>query len=118
MHLPSAPSSTNVPAQKNRVESASGLKSQFRADKMSLEKVGLNAMNKFDSRTIAAMRAVLVEVCSHIPPSSSSTRVAIASRLLECASMGEKSYGSLLAVARRAVIDQFGNVDAIRTTFR
>jgi hypothetical protein len=63
-------------------------------------------VNKFDSKTVAAMRSVLEEVCSHIPPTASSTRTFVASRILECASTGEESYDGLLAAARRAVLDQ------------
>lgn len=75
-------------------------------------------MNKFDNQTIAAMRSVLEEVCSHIPPNASSARTFVASRILECASKGEETYDGLLAAGRRAVLDQFGNTDALRATFR
>lgn len=69
-------------------------------------------MNKFDSKTVAAMRSVLEEVCSHIPPTASSTRTFVAARILECASTGEETYDGLLAAARRAVLDQDRNGDA------
>ena len=75
-------------------------------------------MNKFDNKTIAAMRSVLDEVCSHIPSNASSARTFVASRILECASKGEETYDGLLAAGRRAVIDQFGNADVLRATFR
>ena len=75
-------------------------------------------MNKFDNKTIAAMRSVLDEVCSHIPRNASSARTFVAARILECASGGEQTYDSLLAAGRRAVLDQFGNADALKATFR
>jgi hypothetical protein len=66
-------------------------------------------VNKFDSKTVAAMRSVLEEACSHIPPSASSARTFVASRILECASTGEETYDGLLAAARRAILDQDRN---------
>jgi hypothetical protein len=75
-------------------------------------------MNKFGSTTVATMRAVLEEVCVHIPRNSTSVRAFIASQILKCASAGEESYDGLLTAARRAVIDQFGNIDAVRRSFR
>ena len=71
-------------------------------------------MKQFNSETVTAMRTVLEEVCSHIPPNSTSARTFIASRILECASKGEQTYAGLLDAGRRAVIDQFGNVDVLR----
>jgi hypothetical protein len=75
-------------------------------------------MNEFDSTAVTTMRNVLEEVCVHIPRSSTSARAFIASQILKCASAGEQSYDRLLAAARRAVIDQFGNIDAVRSSFR
>ncbi len=75
-------------------------------------------MKTFDRETIEAMRTVLEEVCSHIPADSTSARSFIASRILECAGTGEHSYGGLLSAGRRAVIDQFGGVDAVGSPFR
>ena len=74
-------------------------------------------MNQFGSTTVTTMRAVLEEVCIHIPQNSTSTRAFIASQILKCAGEGEESYEGLLAAARRAVIDQFGNVDAVQARF-
>jgi hypothetical protein len=75
-------------------------------------------MNRFDPETVAAMRSVLEEVCSHIPSGSTETRSFVASKLVECASQGHQSHDLLLNAGRRAVIDQFGNVDAVRKLFR
>jgi hypothetical protein len=75
-------------------------------------------MNQFGGTTVSTMRTVLEEVCVHIPQNSTSARVFIASQILKCATAGEESYEGLLAAARRAVIDQFGNVDAVRSGFR
>jgi hypothetical protein len=75
-------------------------------------------MNKFDSKTIAAMRTVLEKVCSHIPANSTTARTFIAARILECASAGEETYDGLLAAGRRAVLDQFGSAEALRATLR
>ena len=75
-------------------------------------------MSKFDTETIAAMRTVLEEVCSHIPRQSTAARALVATRILECASAGNRSYNCLLDAGRRAVIDQFGDVDAVRSVFR
>jgi hypothetical protein len=72
-------------------------------------------MNQFDSRTVGTMRSVLEEVCSHIPPNSTSARSFIASEILKCARSGEETYEGLLAAGRRAVIDQFGTVGAVRS---
>ena len=75
-------------------------------------------MKKFDSDTVMAMRSVLEEVCSHIPSESTSARTFVASRILECANRGEQTHGSLLDAGRRAVIEQFGSVNAVRKVFR
>jgi hypothetical protein len=75
-------------------------------------------MNRFDPETVAAMRNVLEEVCSHIPAGSTSARTFVAVKILECASHGKQSHELLLDAGRRAVIDQFGNVDAVRSLFR
>jgi hypothetical protein len=72
-------------------------------------------MNQFDSKTIVTMRSVLEEVCSHIPANSNSARSFIASQILKCASSGEETYEGLLAAGRRAVIDRFGTVGAVRS---
>jgi hypothetical protein len=73
-------------------------------------------MPLFNAQTVTAMRAVLEEVCSHIPANSTSARTFIASKILECASNGEETYDGLLAAGRRAVIDQFGAVGVVRST--
>ena len=75
-------------------------------------------MNQFGTNTIMTMRTVLEEVCSHIPRNSTSARAFIASQILKCAGAGDESYDSLLAAGRRAVIDQFGDVDAVRSGSR
>ncbi|MFL6815467.1 MAG: hypothetical protein ACJ8EK_15670 [Bradyrhizobium sp.] len=75
-------------------------------------------MSKFDPETVAAMRSVLEEVCSHIPARSTAARSFVASKILECASNGNQSHDVLLDAGRRAVIDQFGNLDAVRRLFR
>ena len=75
-------------------------------------------MNQFGSETITKMRTVLEEVCSHIPQTQTSARTFVASQILECASSGEETYDGLLAAGRRAVIDQFGSVDAVRSALR
>jgi hypothetical protein len=74
-------------------------------------------MSKFDPETITLMRSVLKEVCSHIPAHSSTARTFIASRILECASSGNRSHDQLMDAGRRAVIDQFGSIDAVRSAF-
>jgi|1185.fasta_scaffold778516_2 hypothetical protein len=74
-------------------------------------------MNKFDCKTTAAMRSVFEEVCSHIPANSTEARSFIAIKIIECASNGKQSHELLLDAARRAVIDQFGTVDALRSEF-
>lgn len=71
-------------------------------------------VNRFDKTTISAMRTVLEEVCSHIPTNAVAARTVIAVKILDCASNGERSYEGLRAAGRRAVIDQFGNVDVVR----
>jgi len=75
-------------------------------------------MNSFDSKTINAMRTVLEEVCSHLPANSNSARTFIASRILESARSGENTYDGLLAAARRAAVDQFGGIEAVRAALR
>ena len=57
-------------------------------------------MNHFGSDTISIMRAVLDDVCSHLPRNSTSARTFIASRILECASKGERTYDGLFYVLR------------------
>jgi hypothetical protein len=71
-------------------------------------------MNHFGSETVDIMRAVLDDVCSHVRRNSTSARTFIASRILECASKGERTYDGLLRAARLAVIEQFGTVEVIR----
>ena len=66
-------------------------------------------MSKFDPETVAAMRSVLEEVCSHIPARSTAARSFVAAKILECASNGNQSHDLLLDAGRRAVIDQFGS---------
>jgi hypothetical protein len=75
-------------------------------------------MQTFEPKLISAMRTVFDEVCSHIPSSSTSARTFVAARILECARSGEETYEGLLAAGRRAVIDQFGSVDAIQAKLR
>ena len=70
-------------------------------------------MQLFEPKIITAMRTVFDEVCSHIPSNATSARTFVASRILECASKGVETFDGLLAAGRRAVIDQFGSVDAI-----
>jgi len=71
-------------------------------------------MSQFSTETVAAMRAALAEVCSHIPEQSTDARVFIASKILECAYQGEKTYDALLHAGRRAVIERFGTVNVVR----
>jgi len=78
---------------------------------------GGSPMNKFDPKTTAAMRSVFEEVCSHIPVNSTEARSFIATKIVECASKGQQSPELLLDAGRRAVIDQFGTVDALRVAF-
>jgi urease gamma subunit len=75
-------------------------------------------MSKFDAETIAAMQSVLREVCSHIPAQSTEARSFVAAKILECAKNGKQSHDLLLDAGRRAVIDQFGNLEAVRSLFR
>jgi urease gamma subunit len=45
-------------------------------------------------------------------------RTLVAAKILECASSGNQTHDLLLDTGRRAVIDQSGNVDAVRKFFR
>jgi len=74
-------------------------------------------MSKFDPETITAMRTVLDEVCSHIPAQSTAARTFVAARILECATSGKQSHDLLMEAGRRAVIEQFGSIDAVRGAF-
>src|SRR3954453_18051208 len=76
-----------------------------------------NLMSKFDPETITAMRTVLDEVCSHIPAQSTAARTFVAARILECATSGKQSHDLLMEAGRRAVIEQFGSIDAVRGAF-
>ena len=71
-------------------------------------------MAQFDRNTIKAMQTALDDVCSHIPQKSVEARRFVASKMLECAGNGNRSRGALLAAGRRAVIDQFGSIEAVR----
>jgi hypothetical protein len=71
-------------------------------------------MNQFDPTTINAMRTVLDEVCSHVPAASVEARTYVASRILECASRGDRTYQGLLSAGRRAAIEQFGTIDGAK----
>jgi hypothetical protein len=57
-------------------------------------------MNHFASETVNIMRAVLDDVCSHVSRNSTTARTFIASRILECASKGERTYDGLFYVPR------------------
>jgi hypothetical protein len=70
-------------------------------------------MREFSRDTIKAMQAFLEEVCRPIPPNSMPQPTFVASRILECAGNGEETYSGLLTAARRAIIDQFGFIDAV-----
>jgi hypothetical protein len=71
-------------------------------------------MRQFEPKIITAMLTVFEEVCSHVPSDATSARAFVAGRILECASNGERTHDGLLAAGRRAVIEQFGTVEAIR----
>ncbi len=71
-------------------------------------------MSQLDSKTISAMRIILEDVCGHLPANSTAARTFVASRILECAHRGERTYDGLLDAARRAVIAQFGSIDFVR----
>jgi len=73
-------------------------------------------MHEFKIDTIKAMQTILEEVCRHIPSNSSAARTFVATKILECAGSGDQTYEGLLAAGRRAVVDQFGNIDAVRST--
>jgi hypothetical protein len=75
-------------------------------------------MQHFDNETIVTMRAALDEVCRHIPQNSTTARTFVATRILECAKAGAVTRHHLLDAGRRAVIEQFGNIDIIRAVFR
>jgi hypothetical protein len=75
---------------------------------------GETTMSRFSIETVAVMRRALAEVCSHIPERSPDARAFIASKILECAYQGEKTYDGLLQAGRRAVIERFGTVNAVR----
>jgi hypothetical protein len=75
-------------------------------------------MSQFSTETVRSMRNALAEVCSHIPQGSTDVRTFVASRILERASQGEETYDGLLKAGRRAVIERFGNVSAVRSAFR
>jgi len=69
---------------------------------------------ELDKKTVKAMQKAHDEVCRHIPSASVEARSLVGSRILECAQQGERTHAGLLAAGRRAVIDQFGTVDAFR----
>src|SRR4051795_6040339 len=74
-------------------------------------------MSQFDPETINVMRSVLEEVCSHIPAHATPARTFVAARILECASSGKQSHDLLMEAGRRAVIDQYGSMDAVLSAF-
>ena len=74
-------------------------------------------MSDFDPETIAEMRRVFDEVCSHIPAGSTDTRTVVAVRIIESASKGELTYDHLWEAGRRAVIEQFGDIKAIQRLY-
>ena len=75
-------------------------------------------MSRFNPLTLAAMRAALAEVCSHIPHHSPDARAFVASKILESAYHGEKTYDGLLQAGRRAVIERFGSVNVVESALR
>jgi hypothetical protein len=72
----------------------------------------------FDSKTVADMRSILDEVCSHLPESSTEARTFVASRILECAKQGETTHAALLAAGRRAVLDRFASLEGLAKRMR
>jgi hypothetical protein len=74
-------------------------------------------MNKFDTRTVELMRSVLEEVCSHIPAGATEARTFVAAKILECARRGNQGRDHLLETGRRAVIEQFGSIAAVRRLY-
>jgi hypothetical protein len=58
-------------------------------------------MSQLDSETISALRAVLEEVCGHLPLSSTTTRTVVASKILEQARGGDQRLDEL----RKAGLD-------------
>ena len=75
---------------------------------------GKTTMSEFDPETAKIMRDALAEVCSHIPEQSPDARAFVASKILECANRGEKTYDGPSQAGRRAVIERFGTVNAVR----
>jgi len=69
-------------------------------------------MKQFDLETVGTMRAALDEVCRHIPAQSASARTFVATRILESAHGGERTFDGLLRAGRRAVLEQFGSTEA------
>jgi hypothetical protein len=57
----------------------------------------------FDSATTSLLKAVLDEVCAQIPPSDTSLRTHVASKILECARNGECSIEELQNAGQRAL---------------
>ena len=75
-------------------------------------------MKQFDTETVTAMRAALDEVCQHVPASATSARTVVASRILQRASEGSTDYEDFRDAGRRAVLDQFANVNVVRSLMR
>ena len=67
-------------------------------------------MTQLDANTISALRSVLDEVCSHLPPDSNSLRTLVASKILECARAGEQTYDDL----RQAAFESLGSLRRAR----
>jgi hypothetical protein len=52
-------------------------------------------MTQLDSKTLSALRAVLDDVCGHLPLSSISARTFVASSILERAQTGDQTFDEL-----------------------
>ena len=68
-------------------------------------------MSQFSTETVAVMRDALAGVCSHIPERSPDARTLIASKSWNALIRRENG---LLQAGRRAVIERFGTVNAVR----
>jgi hypothetical protein len=62
-----------------------------------------DAMTQLDSTVISALRTVLDDVCRHLPPGSVSLRTDVASRILQCAHVGEQTYEELRQAGLQAL---------------
>jgi hypothetical protein len=69
---------------------------------------------QFDPETLAVMRSVLDDTCRDIPVNQNQVRTYVATAILDCAKIGERSIDALRYAASVALLEVYANSDLVR----